>query len=276
MDVQGCGLKDTDQWPELAAAMAKASVAAGALALDFFRDGAKTRAAITYKNGGSPVSEADIAADSFLKQELLRLLPDAGWLSEETTDDPARLDKSRLFIVDPIDGTRAFIKGDPRWGVSVALVDQGRPVIGIIHMPALEETFSATKGRGAKLNDKKITSGTGKIFSGVSVGGPRKILDKLSTAGLDIAKPDRIPSLAYRFALVAAARLDVGLASTNAWDWDIAAADLIVHESGGRLTGLDGALPKYNQARPRHGALVATGRKLYAAVIAALKTHLPD
>lgn len=266
---------DNARRADLAGAMTQLSVAAGALALEFFEDGGATSAAISYKAGGSPVSEADVAADTFLKQRLRPLLPGAGWLSEETADDSDRLDKSSLFIVDPIDGTRAFIKGDPRWGVSVALVEDGRPVIGIIHMPALRETFCATLDGGAWLNGQKITPGTEKIFSRVSVGGPKKVLNILTGAGLDISMPDRVPSLAYRFALVAAGQLDVALASTNAWDWDIAAADLIVHESGGRLTGLDGALPRYNQSRPRHGALAAAGANLHAPVIAALNTHLP-
>ncbi len=118
---------------------------AGALALGFFRPGEKTSAAISHKDGGSPVTEADHLVDRFLKQRLEALLPEAGWLSEETEDSAARLTKKLILVVDPIDGTRAFARGDSTWAVAVALVQEGRPLIGIVHARLWAKLISRSK-----------------------------------------------------------------------------------------------------------------------------------
>ena len=131
---------------------------AGALALGFFRLGAGTSAEVQSKFGGSPVTEADLAADALLKRRLREAFPDAGWLSEETADDAERLKRRVLLVVDPIDGTRAFVAGDPRWAVSAALVVDGRPVAGVVHAPALEETYAAARGAGATLTAARLRS----------------------------------------------------------------------------------------------------------------------
>ncbi len=141
---------------ELLTSMRTAAVQAGAIALDWFRAGEKTQARIDWKGGTSPVCEADFAVDNFLREGFGALLADAGWLSEETTDNPERMNRERVFIVDPIDGTRAFISGDPRWAVSAALVEGGRPVVAVLHMPAAGLTFEARVGEGATLNGVPI------------------------------------------------------------------------------------------------------------------------
>ena len=125
---------------------------AGALALEHFHVGGRTSARVVTKAGGSPVTDADLAADALLKRRLQEALPDAGWLSEETVDDFERLSRRSLIIVDPIDGTRAFVIGDPRWCVSVALVVDERPVAGVVYAPALDETYAAARGGGATFN----------------------------------------------------------------------------------------------------------------------------
>ena len=122
----------------------------------YFRPGARTAAAISYKGGGSPVTEADFAVDRFLFEEMRRLAPDAGWLSEETADTDARLSRENLIIVDPIDGTHAFTRGDERWAVSIALIESGRPAAGVVHAPARGETFTAAHGLGAFLNGERL------------------------------------------------------------------------------------------------------------------------
>ena len=119
----------------VAAALDAAASEAGALAMQWFRAGARTTARTDYKHGGSPVTEADLAVDRFLRERLTALFPDAGWLSEETADSPARLEAASVFIVDPIDGTRGFAEGDARWSVSAALVRAGRPVAGRLSQP---------------------------------------------------------------------------------------------------------------------------------------------
>lgn len=239
------------------AALHDAAREAGDLALAYFRPGLHTHAAVEMKAGNSPVTEADKRADALLAARLLPLLPDAAWLSEETADTPARLAHARVFVVDPIDGTRGFIAGDPRWTVSVALVEDGRPVMAVVHAPALGETYGAARGRGAWLNNAEIVCSSRTTLAGACVAGPKPMADKLAAAGHAFELAGKIPSLAYRIALVADGRLDVALASTHAHEWDIAAADLIVAEAGGALVDAGGLLLRYNKPDPTHGPLFA-------------------
>lgn len=244
---------------------------AGDLALEWYRHGARTSAGIETKAGGSPVTEADHAADALLKAELGALDPEAGWLSEETADTPERLSRPRLFIVDPIDGTRAFMAGDPRWGVSVALVEAGVPIIGLLHMPALRETFTALTGQGAFLNGQPIRVSGAADLTGARLAGSRPLVERFAKTGSPITYVDKVPSLAYRIAMVAKGQIEAGLASTNAHDWDIAAADLIVHEAGGFLADLNGHRPLYNRATPKHGILAAAPAHLRAEILTRLQ-----
>ncbi len=252
-------------------AMVAVAKQAGDLALDWFRPGARTSADVQTKDGGSPVTEADHAADALLKHALLNLDPEAGWLSEETLDTPERLTRQRLFIVDPIDGTRAFMAGDPRWGVSVALVEAGTPTIGILHMPALAQTFTAILGQGAFLNEHPIKVSQAKVLAGGRFAGPQPLLERFARTGEPISPKGKVPSLAYRIALVAAGEIEAGLASTNAHDWDIAAADLIVHEAGGFLADMQGKRPAYNQLLPKHGILAAAPERFRAEITSRLR-----
>ena len=255
----------------LFAAIVEAARAAGTLALGFFRPDAQTSAAVAYKAGNSPVTEADRQADALLKHRLCALVPQAAWLSEETPDGPARLGAATLFIVDPIDGTRAFMSGDRRWAVSVALVEHGRPVMAVVHAPALGQTFAAALGRGAWLNNGMIKVADAAPAAGLRLAAPKFLADALRQDGLDFALVPKIPSLAWRFASVAAGWLDIGLASPQAHEWDIAAADLILHEAGGCLVDLDGQCVRYNQARTQQGILVAAPRHSAAAFAARAK-----
>ena len=255
-------------------AMTLAALQGGSIARDYFRPGAKTTARIDSKEGGSPVTEADHAVDAFLTEALRSALPQAGWLSEETIDDPQRLTRDLVFIVDPIDGTRACMSGDARWAVSIALVEQGRPVAGIIHLPALEKTFVATRNGGAFLNDQPITASTRPGLAGGIIAGPAQMLRDLATSGMDFQVEPRIPSLAYRIARVAEGSLDAGLASTNACDWDIAAADIILQEAGGGLFNQEGLPPIYNRPVTRHGLLGAAPGQLKNELTAILRQSL--
>ena len=235
--------------------------AAGALALDYFRHGDTTTAVVKFKDGNSPVTEADKKADDFLRSRLGALLPDAGWLSEETNDSDLRLSRARIFIVDPIDGTRAFMSGDPRWGVCVALVENGHPVFGIVHMPALSKTYVAANGRGAFLNEIPIRAQSSNPDEPL-VAGPPSLLKSLAAQGMRFHAVPRIPSLAYRLVRVADGGISVALASTNARDWDIAAADIILREAGAGLYDIDGRAARYNKPETRHGVLLAAAPPL--------------
>ena len=251
--------------------MTDAALRGGAIALDYFRPGAKTSARIDSKEGGSPVTEADHAVDAFLAVELGRALPQAGWLSEETVDNPARLARDLIFIVDPIDGTRAFMAGDARWAVCIALVEQGLPIAGIVHLPAMGQTFIAHRGGGAFCNKERIAVSPRASLAGGRIAGPAQMLKDLAEKGLDFHVEPRIPSLAYRFVRVADGGLDAGIASTNACDWDIAAADIILQEAGGGLKDLRGLSPLYNRPTTRHGLLGAAPGQLQDELTALLK-----
>ena len=238
----------------------------GEIAMRYFRENAQTSASITYKHGGSPVSEADHAVDAALAEILRPAFPHAGWLSEETEDDAARLACESVIVLDPIDGTRAFIKGDPCWTVALALVRRGRPIAGVVHAPALNETFAAALGLGATLNGQTIRAAKFAALDGVQVGGPRGLRQAVAEkAGFRAEAGPPSPSLAYRLASVAAGRVEIGVAGEGSHDWDIAAGDIILEQAGAGLIE-DGAKGfheqvRYNQASTRHKSLVAAPRE---------------
>ncbi|MFC0283897.1 3'(2'),5'-bisphosphate nucleotidase CysQ [Camelimonas abortus] len=247
--------------------MRQAAVAGGEIAMASFVPGRPTSARVRYKAGNSPVSDADEAVDAYLMETLTRALPAAGWLSEETRDDLTRLQHDLCWVVDPIDGTRAYCRGDSHWTISIALVQGGRPVIGVVHAPALGEHYSAIRGRGAQRNGQPAFASRRETARGARAAGPGPMVDQLENYTGDLVKTPKLPSLALRLARVAAGDIDVALVSANARDWDIAAADLLIEEAGGALTGLDGFLPTYNLHDPQHGALVSAGRSLHAEVL---------
>jgi myo-inositol-1(or 4)-monophosphatase len=227
------------------------------------------------KGKSSPVSEADLAVDALLRERLLAI-HDVGWLSEETEDDPARLQKSEVWVVDPIDGTRAYLEGLADWAVSVALVSEGRPIIAALLAPVTDELFLASSGNGATLNGAPIAASGGEALAGARFSGPKRRLDYLAKFVPEIAMMPRIPSLALRLARVATGALDGSFAGPNSHDWDLAAADLLVHEAGGMLTTLTGESLIYNRPDPIHGVLVAAGRARHAALLELLRDRLAE
>jgi myo-inositol-1(or 4)-monophosphatase len=225
------------------------------------------------KDRSSPVSEVDIAVDDLLRTKLAALVPDAGWLSEETEDAPARLSARRVLIVDPIDGTRAFIAGRPDWAVSAALVVAGRPVLAALYAPATEEFFFAIAGGGATRNGAPLRVSPGHGVAGARISGPKGLLDRLAAVAPPFQATERVYSLALRLARVADGTLDVAFAGRNSRDWDLAAADLLVHEAGGTLTSFGGVEIAYNREVPVHDALVAAGLARHRVVCALLREH---
>jgi myo-inositol-1(or 4)-monophosphatase len=257
--------------------LSEAAREAGDIALRYFRHGERTHASINHKAGGSPVTEADLLVDRFLEQRLREIVPDAAWLSEEIADSPARLGKALVLLVDPIDGTRGFSNGDPQWAVSIALAHEGRPIAGIVHAPALEETYSATRGRGAQMNGTPIRVSARTSLHGATLSGPQGFVGSVRETGADIVPFPKMASLAMRLVRIASGRIDAGLVGDKSYDWDIAAADLILNEAGGCLTDLDGNQPRYNCETPRHAALVASPAALHAELVNAARRakHLP-
>jgi len=248
------------------ALLEEAALAAGELALTFFgRDPVSW-----FKGNKSPVSEADIAVDTFLADRLRSARPDYGWLSEETADDPVRLDHQRVFIVDPIDGTRALLAGGDEWTVSIAVVDKGRPSAGAVYCPRRQEMFLAKVGGGTYLNGRKIAVSSQTVPQGARLTGPHSIVANKAVQDAGFEASDVLRSLAYRLAMVACGRADVGAARGGPSDWDLAAADLLVQEAGGKLTDLSGRGLMYNQPKTRHPALVAAPAQLVGPVCSVL------
>ncbi len=257
--------------PEMREALREAA----SLALPFFRSGSQTSAKIWSKAGGSPVTEADVAVDTFLKIRLSQIVPAAAWLSEETVDDALRIGHDLVWIVDPIDGTRAFLSGHQDWSIAVALLKAGEPVVGFVHAPALGHNYEAIRGRGATRNGTPIGVARDPALPTARVTGPKPMIDRLARGAspdrADVAfdRIDRIPSLALRVARVAEGSVDVGLVSSNARDWDLAAADLILREAGGSVSDMAGVPTVYNRPDPVHGELIAVPHGLRDAVVAA-------
>jgi myo-inositol-1(or 4)-monophosphatase len=245
---------------------------AGDIAMAYFRPGAQTAATISYKGGGSPVTEADFAVDRFLFEAMRQLAPGAGWLSEETADTDARLSLESLVIVDPIDGTHAFSRGDDRWAVSIALVEGGRPTAGVVHAPARGETYVAARGQGAFLNGARLAGPARDTLSGATAIAPRPLHARLSALPQNITLAPRTPSLALRLVGVAAGNHDLVISSPNARDWDIAAADLILEEAGVALAEVEGGELTYNRASSKRGMLVAAPRPLLGETLDIART----
>ena len=245
---------------------------AGQVALHYFRAGDQTKAEVNWKGDGSPVTEADYAVNAFLERELRALWPGAAWLSEESVDDAARLDADRVIIVDPIDGTRGFARGDSNWCIAVALVEAGRPILAIVHAPANAETFTASVGNGAALNGVPLTvEDAAALRPDMRVSAPVNMTETLRRGGLDLDYRPKIASLALRITNVASGGYDCCFVTQNSSDWDLAAADLVLQEAGGLLASQDGKPLIYNRTSTRHGILTATARRLQPAFLAAVE-----
>ena len=241
-----------------------AAIAAGDLALAQRDKGLTIRS----KDGGSPVTNADMAVDALLKDRLLSARPDYGWLSEETADTPVRLSHDRIFIVDPIDGTVAYMKNTPWWCVPIAVVKNGRPVAAVIHAPMLNETFEATLGGGARLNGRPIHASDTASLDDASILADARLME-----GPQWLEPwpemrfEKRNAIAYRMALVAAGAFDAAIAISPKWDWDIAAGDLIAHEAGAKVTDHHGRGWVFNRPDPRQNSLVCSAPALHPLII---------
>jgi myo-inositol-1(or 4)-monophosphatase len=237
---------------------------AGALAKSMFRTELKKWT----KGASSPVSEADIAVNDLLEARLRSATPDYGWLSEESADDSTRLSRRLTWIVDPIDGTRNYLGGHDEWCVSVALVEDAAPVLAAVFAPTSDEFFFAARGQGTLLNDRPVRATTGSTLDFSRMSGPKPMVERLNMSGGDIKLHPRIGSLALRLCRVADGVLDAAFAGGNSHDWDLAAADLIVQEAGGRMSDLSGDPILYNRREVAHGVLVAAGRDRHASIVA--------
>ncbi|MEH6525798.1 MAG: 3'(2'),5'-bisphosphate nucleotidase CysQ [Sneathiella sp.] len=216
------------------------------------------------KKPGDPVSEADLAIDSFLKERLMTARPDYGWLSEETADDSSRLEKSRVWVVDPIDGTRSFIAKKPEFTICAALVEDGLPILGIVYNPILEEFYEAESGQGAFLNHEKITCNTRTDLDGATLLTSRKTFEWHGwIEEVPGASFSHVNSIAYRMVKVASRHVDASLSFAAKSDWDIAAADIILSEAGGLSTTTSGDPHFYNRDTVVHRNVISCGKSLH-------------
>jgi myo-inositol-1(or 4)-monophosphatase len=230
---------------------------AGRIAMGYYGRDPK----VWMKAGVSPVSEADYAVDKFLKETLRGARPDYGWLSEETVDTPERLSATRTFVVDPIDGTRAFLERQDVWCVSVAVVEAGRPLAGVLDCPARKEVFVARAGGGATRDGVKLT--VRPTPAEPKIAGPKALLDTLPPElQRRVNRYRYVPSLAYRIAMIADGRIDGTFVKANSHDWDLAAADLILTEAGGAVRDTAGRALRYAGPDPRRGVLAAGSGRL--------------
>ncbi len=242
---------------------------AGATALGYFRSGTP----VYHKRDGSEVTDADLAVDAQLHSALCAPRPDYGWLSEETTDAPERLAAKRVWIVDPIDGTRAFVLDKPHWVISAALVEGGYPIAAAVYNPVQRELFTACKGRGAQLNGEPARVSGKEDLHGAHILAPRGVAKRAGwhEPGEPEVTTSFVYSIAYRMCLVAAGRADGLIAKGQKSEWDVAAGTLIVQEAGGRVTSTDGSPYRFNQRAPVLDGTIAATPRLHEQLLAAVQ-----
>lgn len=227
---------------------------AGALARELRHAGLE----VEYKGeDGTPLTNADLAADQLLTERLRTARPDYGWLSEETADDTARLERRRIFVVDPIDGTRAFLNGLPWWSVAIAVVEDGAPVAGVVYAPETNETYAAMAGAGATLNGAAIGPSRAAELEGCRMAGDAAVFRHPAwPQPWPQMQIEKRSSTAYRMCLVAAGAFDAAVAPVRKADWDVAAGDLIAREAGCFVGDHTGAGFTYNRPRPSQASLI--------------------
>ena len=237
---------------------------AGALALSLFRTELKNWT----KGASSPVSEADIAVNDLVERRLRAATPDYGWLSEESVDDDSRLGKELVWIVDPIDGTRAYLAGREDWCVSVALVaGVGAGAGGGVRSRHATNSSSRSAARAPRATKGRCVRPQARELDFSRMAGPKPLVQRLSSSPDEITLHPRIGSLALRLCRVADGSLDAAFAGGQSRDWDLAAANLIVQEANGRMTALSGDAIEYNRREVVHGVLVAAGQDRHARIV---------
>lgn len=242
-----------------------AAKAAGEIAARYWRKHPKT-----WEKPGhqGPVSEADIAVDDMLRETLTSARPDYGWLSEETADDLSRLEAFRTFIVDPIDGTRAFLGGERTFAHSLAVVEDGRPVAAAVYLPLRDKLYTASKGGGSSLNGTPLQVSNNQRIEGADVLIARPILEPRYWSGpVPFVHRHYRPSLAYRLCLIAEGRFDAMVTLRDSWNWDIAAGALMISEAGGVVSDRKGHPLVFNIPHPVSAGVIAANAKLHKALL---------
>ncbi len=237
--------------------------AGGEIARRYFQECCKSWS----KQDGSPVTEADLEVDAYLRRTLTQARPDYGWLSEESVDDRNRLEHRTLFIVDPIDGTVAFLEGRAHFTVCAAVVQDGAPVAGVVYNPLLDHLYKAKTGAGAFCNDAPIRVSDCCAMPGCAILGDRAMLTAPPWPQMRVETRN---SVAYRVALTADGSFDATLSLSAKRDWDLAAADIILREAGGRITDREDQSLVYNRPEAVQPTMLAAGPRLHAEILSHL------
>tara|TARA_R110000868_G_scaffold411515_3_gene705009 strand:- start:11818 stop:12696 length:879 start_codon:yes stop_codon:yes gene_type:complete len=250
-----------------------AALASGEIARGFAQRGYQTW---EKADDQGPVTEADLAVNTMLHRELGAARPHYGWLSEESPDHDARLSQDRVFIIDPIDGTRAFVNGRETWAHSLAVATGGRITAAVVYLPMKDRLYAAAAGRGATLNGVPILCTAQSQLSGATVLAARPNFDAANWRQT-VPDFDRVyrPSLAYRLSLVGQGRFDAMLTLRPSWEWDIAAGSLIVEESGAIASDRIGGPLRFNNPRPLLNGVIAAGPVLHEKMVAELAPRRP-
>lgn len=250
------------------ALLTTAALAAGDVARRFFQSDVKHW---DKADDAGPVTEADLAVNDLLETQLRSARPDYGWLSEETTDGSDRLNAEHVFIIDPIDGTRSFIKGANTWAHSLAIARRGQVTAAVVYLPIRDMMFTAQLGGGTYLNNDALRSSKSRLLGEADILAAKPTLDPKHWAG-DVPSMTRHhrPSLAYRLGLIAKGRFDGMLTLRPSWEWDIAAGALLVSEAGGTITDKAGKGLVFNNPTPLLNGVVAAGPDIHRQLLSKL------
>ncbi|MBF0583788.1 MAG: 3'(2'),5'-bisphosphate nucleotidase CysQ [Magnetococcales bacterium] len=259
------------------ALMEEAALLAGSCIMDYYRPGTQVAAHVHLKDKShnNPLTKADLEANQLLRQRLLTHRPDYGWLSEENLDNSERLQRQRVWIIDPMDGTKEFLKGLPQFAVSIGLIENHHPVAACVYNPATRELFSAIHGGGSRLNGHRIQTSQQTELQGASClashsetkrGEWERFRPQLTLTPMG--------SIAYKLALVAAGRFDMTFTLTPKNEWDYCAGALLLREANGQISHKDGQYCLFNQKNPKVLSVLASNGKLHAALLDYLQ-HTP-
>lgn len=241
---------------------------AGALATSYFKGENKVW---DKPDGAGPVSEADLAVDTMLRESLTKARPDYGWLSEETEDSASRQKHDRVFVVDPIDGTRSYLSGASTWAHSLAIVDKGQVTAAVVYLPMRDKLYSAALGAGAQLNEATLAPARATDVRGSNVLAVKPSMNAEHwPKGVPSLHRSHRPSLAYRLCLVAEGRFDAMFTFRKTWEWDIAAGTLILSEAGATASDRLGHALRFNNPHPQTEGIVAAGPELHAGLMGAM------
>lgn len=255
---------------ELLAETVKAAQEAGRAIMSYYLDSYS----VEEKAPDNPVTDADLAADTLLREELTNLLPEAGWLSEETIDDPQRIEKELCWVVDPLDGTKEFVTGIPEFAVSIGLVERGKPLLAVIFNPATNELFHAFRGNGSKYNGARSRVSTCKRLADAKIDASRSERGRGEFAPFESLVDVRtMGSIAYKLARVSAGIADATWSRGPKNEWDICAGVLLIQEAGGCCVDLDDEAISFNKVYPKVNGIIADNGRLHKQVMAALAPH---